>query len=211
MIRQCCIANAIIFLFIMLMTFLHPYAALSADIYTFKDEGNATYFTNIPGPDRAKVRLPLIQRQTKIKSRPNYSTAEARKEYESVIAEAGTIFAVDPDLVKAVIRAESNFNARAVSPKGALGLMQLMPDTAREMNVSDPFDPVANIHGGVRYLSQLLDLLKGNLPLALAAYNAGPARVVGQDGLPHIAETRNYVGKVLNYYRGLKDSIENRI
>ncbi len=210
MIRPACIVNAIIFPLIMLMTFLHPYAALSEDIYTFKDEGNATYFTNIPGPDRAKVRLPLIQRQTKIKG-PNYSPAEARKGYESVITEAGTIFAVDPDLVKAVIRAESNFNARAVSPKGALGLMQLMPDTAREMNVSDPFDPVANIHGGVRYLSQLLDLLKGNLPLALAAYNAGPARVVGQDRLPHIAETRNYVGKVLNYYRGLKDGIENRM
>ncbi len=208
--RPFCIVKSIISPLVMVMTFLQPYAALSEDIYTFRDEGNASYFTNIPGPDRVKVRLPLVQHKTRINSL-KHSTAYAHKEYESAITKAGTIFAVDPDLVKAVIRAESNFNVRAISPKGALGLMQLMPDTARKMNITDPLDPVANIHGGVRYLSELLDLLKGNLPLALAAYNAGPARVVGQDRLPHIAETRNYVGKVLNYYRNLKDGIENRI
>ncbi len=108
---------------------------------------------------------------------------------------------LDPDLIRAVIKAESNFNPQAVSRKGALGLMQLMPLTARDMGVADPFDPEENIHGGARYLYELLRMSGQNLLWALAAYNAGPARVA-QKGIPE--ETRNYVKTVLSHYRKYK-------
>jgi soluble lytic murein transglycosylase-like protein len=176
----------------------------AADIYHFNDNGGENYYTNIPGPGRAKVRLPLIgEKKNKMKWSPAAS-AYQKDAYEPVIASAGRHFAVDPNLIRAVIKAESNYNERAVSPKGALGLMQLMPATARDMNVTDPFDPVANIHGGVRYLSQLLWAFNGDFSLALAAYNAGPARVSSRSGIPHFPETRAYVGRVLNLYNNLK-------
>jgi soluble lytic murein transglycosylase-like protein len=105
--------------------------------------------------------------------------------------------------------AESGFNPRALSPKGAMGLMQLMPSTAREMGVADPFDPVDNIHGGVAYLGRQLEALNGNIPLALAAYNAGPVRVSMFNRVPPFAETRRYVEDVLNHYYHFKG--RNRI
>lgn len=199
-------------LLVVSFSFLAPPAVPAADIYTFRGEGEATYFTNTPGPGRMKVRLPLAKVRPKVRpSLPHVAALIDRSEYEPAIAEAGMMYSVDPHLVKAVIKAESNFDARAVSSKGALGLMQLMPGTARDMNVADPFDPVANIHGGVRYLSQMLGALNGDLPLALAAYNAGPARVVGQNRIPDIRETRHYVERVLHYYRSLKDTVKNRM
>ncbi len=105
---------------------------------------------------------------------------------------------LDPDLIYSVIRAESGGNPRAVSPKGAGGLMQLMPATARELNVSDVFDPAQNVDGGARYLRQLLALYKNDLALALAAYNAGPERVAAYRGVPPYRETRNYVSRVIS-------------
>ncbi|HSR10638.1 MAG TPA: lytic transglycosylase domain-containing protein [Thermodesulfobacteriota bacterium] len=108
---------------------------------------------------------------------------------------------VPPQLVKSIIRAESNGNSRAVSPKGAMGLMQLMPGTARELGVSDPFDPMANIRGGVQYLGNLLSEFSGDVTLALAAYNAGPASVRKYGGVPPYSETRNFVQKVQEGYR----------
>jgi soluble lytic murein transglycosylase-like protein len=101
--------------------------------------------------------------------------------------------------VKAVIKAESNFDRMAVSRKGALGLMQLMPSTAAEQRVRDAFDPRDNIEGGVSYLRELLERFGHNLPLALAAYNAGPGRVEREGGIPRIAETQQYLAKVLRY------------
>ncbi len=184
--------------------YLQPAVAISGDLYVFRGEEEKAYFTNIPGPDRVKVRLPLVQNKSGLPARTN-STVREQGEYARAITEASWLFAVDPDLVRAVIKVESNFNVRAVSSKGALGLMQLMPDTAREMNVSDPFDPVANIRGGVRYLSQLMKALEGNIPLALAAYNAGLARVIGHNQMPQIRETRDYVEKVLLHYREAKN------
>lgn len=187
------------------------FAAISAqaDVYMFRDEGGKTYFTNLPGQGRVKVHLPLKKEMKNIKGAKwmakDFSADRQTVSFEPVIASAGELFSVDPDLIRAVIKAESNFNPRAVSPKGALGLMQLMPGTAREMNVMDPFDPVENIHGGARYLRQLLEFLNGDLPLALAAYNAGPARVVWQNKIPPIRETRDYVQRVLNYYKSLKE------
>ena len=109
---------------------------------------------------------------------------------------------LDPRLVHAVIRVESGYNPRAISSKGAIGLMQLMPATARELDIDDPFDPAQNIAGGTRYLRSLLDRFQGSLELALAGYNAGPAAVRRFGGVPPFAETRTYVERVLRDYRG---------
>ena len=120
--------------------------------------------------------------------------------YSEPIRLAARKFGVDPNLVRAVIAAESNFNPEAVSPKGARGLMQLMPSTASRFGVKDVFDPVENIFGGVRYLRHLLDLFGGDLVLALAAYNAGEKIVQKKGGVPGYRETVNYVDRVLSGY-----------
>jgi len=180
-------------------------ASNAADLFTFTDEEGATYYTNVPGDDRVRVPLPVKKAMSQPSSIPSSLNSEV---YEPIITSASHRFAVDPALVRAVIRAESNFNHRAVSPKGAMGLMQLMPSTAKEMAVANPFDPVENIHAGVRYLGQLLQLLKQNLPLALAAYNAGPKRVIDRNEIPAIEETQNYVQRVMKYYNILSRSHE---
>jgi soluble lytic murein transglycosylase-like protein len=194
-----------------ILTFgIAPGAVFATDVYMFRGEQGEAYYTNVSGQNRVKVRLPVYKPE--MKKRQSAMPAEPRPfaishnigVYEPIIAQASQIFSVDSDIVRAVIKAESNYNTRAVSPKGALGLMQLMPKTARELGVADPFDPVDNIHGGVRYLSQLLDVLNDNLPLALAAYNAGPLRVMAQRRIPAIPETRQYVDRVLSYYQSFK-------
>jgi soluble lytic murein transglycosylase-like protein len=193
-------------LFLILLIFLSSLPApQAADLFSFTDEEGATYYTNVPGDDRVRVPLPVKKAMSQPSSIPSSLNSEV---YEPVITSAGERFAVDPDLVRAIIRAESNFNHRAVSPKGAMGLMQLMPSTAKEMAVANPFDPVENIHAGVRYLGQLLQLLKQNLPLALAAYNAGPKRIIDRNEIPAIEETQNYVQRVMKYYNILSRSHE---
>jgi soluble lytic murein transglycosylase-like protein len=117
-------------------------------------------------------------------------------EFEPLIREAADAHGVDPHLVRAVIRAESEFDPRAVSRAGAQGLMQLMPSTSRELGVTDPFDPRQNVFGGVRYLRRLLQRHGGDVGLAVASYNAGPTRVSRYKGIPPFRETRGYVRKV---------------
>ena len=122
----------------------------------------------------------------------------AASSLQGYIESAAVEHGVDPLLVKAVIKTESNFDPEAVSAKGALGLMQLMPATARELRVANPLDPLENVTGGTRYLRTLLDSYDGNVALSLAAYNAGPSRV--KDAIPNIPETRTYVARVLRHY-----------
>jgi hypothetical protein len=124
------------------------------------------------------------------------------KNLEEVVEKYARQYGVDEDLVWAVIRQESGFNAGAVSPKGAMGLMQLMPGTAALLGVSDPFDVEQNVAGGVKYLEQCLNQFNQDVPLALAAYNAGPGNVVKYQGCPPFAETRNYVASILAAYAG---------
>ncbi|MBL3538770.1 lytic transglycosylase domain-containing protein [Aminivibrio sp.] len=121
--------------------------------------------------------------------------------WEDHIAPLAAKYGVEEALVRAVIRMESGGQTMAVSPKGAMGLMQLMPETAGMLGVDDPFDPVQNLEGGIKYLSQLSDKYQGDLVKALAAYNAGPGRVDSYGGVPPFAETQRYVKNVLSMYR----------
>jgi soluble lytic murein transglycosylase-like protein len=121
-----------------------------------------------------------------------------------VVASASAAYHLDPDLVNSVIHAESGFNAHAVSPKGARGLMQLMPNTANQLGVSDAFDPQDNVTGGSRYLRELLERYNFDLVKALAAYNAGPERVEQYQGVPPFRETRAYVAKIVHEYNTKK-------
>lgn len=143
-----------------------------------------------------------------VKSRPllgsvavettNFTALRPESAYEQLIQEAARLYDISPALIRAVMRTESQFDPNAVSPVGAQGLMQLMPALAKEMGVTDPFDPRDNIIGGARYLKQLLDSHRGNVALTLASYNAGPGNVKRYRGIPPFKETRNYVRKITN-------------
>lgn len=132
-----------------------------------------------------------------------FSAKGKPKSIDEIVTEISAKFVIDANLVKAIIMAESNCNPQAVSSKGAQGLMQLMPSTAKELNVTKPFDPRENIVGGVKYIKGLMASY-GDLRLALAAYNAGPGTVKKYEGIPPYRETINYVKKVIRYYNKFK-------
>ena len=134
-----------------------------------------------------------------------YGRSSARfttEQVDAAIDQAAARHNLDPNLVRAVIKVESNFNPNAVSRKGAMGLMQLMPNTARQLNVTNPFDPEQNVDAGVRHLKRLLESYGGDVKLTLAAYNAGAGAVARSAGVPHFAETRNYVKRITELYYG---------
>ncbi len=137
-----------------------------------------------------------------LQKRGDFPRSQSFETFHAAVDEKARLHNVDPQLVKAVIRAESNWNPNAISPKGALGLMQLMPSTAALLGVADPFDPAENIDGGVRYLKYMIERFNGNLTLALAAYNAGPKLVEKKGMVPSIPETVAYVKRVMEYYNG---------
>ncbi|MBI3593126.1 MAG: lytic transglycosylase domain-containing protein [Nitrospirae bacterium] len=172
-----------------------------ADIYQYTSDDGVIFFTNTHPGANAKlvVREGKSSRRHAKKSNRVYVNREV---FHNVAEEKAKQHNIDPRLVKAVIRAESNWNPDAVSPKGALGLMQLMPATASVMGVGNPFDPAENIDGGIRYLKYLLEKFNGNLTLALAAYNAGPRMVEKNGVVPSIPETVAYVKRVMAYYTG---------
>ncbi len=133
----------------------------------------------------------------------NFGSAVATTgDIDSAIEQAAARHNVDPNLVRAVVKVESNFNPNAVSRKGAMGLMQLMPSTARQLKVNNPFDPEQNVDAGVRHLKQLLENYGGDIKLTLAAYNAGAGAVARSSGVPHYVETQNYVRRITNLYYG---------
>lgn len=173
-----------------------------ADIYSFTDERGVVHFTNIPGLDK---RYKLIRREAGSsvpRSGQSWMPTEADiRRFSSIIDTAAKSHGIEPALVQAVITAESGFNPNALSRKGASGLMQLMPDTARRYGVQNIFDPVENIHGGVRYLRDLLAMFNGDMRLALAGYNAGENAVIrAGNQVPPYAETKSYVPKVIDLY-----------
>ena len=171
---------------------------VQADIYRYIDENGVMHFTNTPTSSIQKYRLFL-----KEKSRATrwYSS----EKYDDLISDASERSGVSFPLLKAIIKAESDFDPHAVSKKGATGLMQIMPENFKPLGISDPFDPWENINAGARYFKQMYDRFKGKLTLSLAAYNAGPTAVDRYQTIPPYEETQEYVRRVMKYYYNYKN------
>jgi soluble lytic murein transglycosylase-like protein len=171
-----------------------------ADIYRYEDEEGVVHFTDAPTNKKFKVFLRDLRKDRQLRTRFQVARGNPQQ-YEQLIQTSATKYGVSAALVKAVIQAESGYNPNAVSRAGASGLMQLMPGTAKQLKVADAFNPTQNVDGGVRYLKFLLDTFKGDVSLALAAYNAGMGNVAKYGGIPPYEETRTYVSRVLSYMR----------
>ncbi len=173
---------------------------LLADIYFYTDKNGVRHFTNAPTSSKYRPYIRETRRR-----RPTAWRAYNTKKYDNIISMASRNSGVSFPLIKAIIRAESGFNPRAVSKKGALGLMQLMPENVRLLRIKDPFDPWENIMGGAKFFKKQLHHYNGQVKLALAAYNAGPNAVDHYKGIPPYRETQNYVKKVIYFYRAYKN------
>ena len=183
--------------------FCLPAVHSHADIFKYVDEDGVIHLTNVPSNPKAKYVLIMKEKRILFSRKINVDSAA----YDKIIRRAAGKFNLDVALIKAVIKAESNFNHQAISPKGAKGLMQLMPQTASALNVDDVFHPGDNIFGGARYLRYLLNLYRGDLTLALAAYNAGEGAVAKYNyNVPPYPETQNYVRRVLSFYQSYSKS-----
>ena len=173
-------------------------------IYTYLDAEGVRHFTDVPDDNR--YRLLVLSPQDMTESGDHYDPALLARatQYDAIIEKAASSNSVEANLLRAVIVVESGFNSRAVSKRGAVGLMQLMPATASRFGVSNPYDPKENVHAGARYLKFLMDRFGQNVRLALAAYNAGEDAVDRNGGqIPPFTETMAYVPKVLKIYRML--------
>ena len=183
---------------LLLLGCLASAAPARATLYSFVDENGVTHYTNVPSDPRFR-KVPGSSPPPAGRSGSGSGSMVAEK-YDVEIARAADNHGVDSALVKAVIKAESNYDNRAISRAGAQGLMQLMPATSRLRNVDNPFNPGQNIDGGVRHLKYLLRTFDGDTKLALAAYNAGENAVRKYNGVPPFPETKNYVSTVLSLY-----------
>jgi len=175
-----------------------------AQVYKWVDENGIVTFSNIAPPTDQEykvLRFPCYAADPKCRSVRWEKVPLNTRSYSSEIRSAAAFNAVDESLIRAIIHAESAYQPDARSPKGAQGLMQLMPSTAADLQVGDPFDPAENIDGGTRYLSQLLAEFKGDVELATAAYNAGPNAVYKYGGVPPYDETQEYVRRVKILYQ----------
>jgi soluble lytic murein transglycosylase-like protein len=169
-------------------------------IYKYVERDGTIVYTNVPPSGRKAVRLRGTFHQAPNASEPAAAKPASMAQYDALIRAASIRYRIPENLVRAVMHAESNFDPHAVSPRGASGLMQLMPDTAQEMYVKDIFDVQQNIEGGARYLRFLANQFEGDMVKMLAAYNAGPDALKKFGGLPPFEETQAYVRKVLQLY-----------
>ncbi len=172
-------------------------AAVLADVYTYKDKNGVVHLSNKP---KARYKSKRVLRET---PPATFGSPMNKSEKESVIRTINRIAmseGVDPALARAIARAESAYNPQAVSPKGAIGVMQLMPATAKRFNVKDIYKVEDNVRGGIQYLRYLINLFPQDKKLAIAAYNAGENRVLKKNGIPNIKETREYVERVIRIY-----------
>jgi soluble lytic murein transglycosylase-like protein len=170
------------------------------DIYRYIDENGVMHFTNAPTSSSQEFKL-FLRESRKKSSRSWYY----RNKYDDLISDASERFGVSFPLLKAIIKAESDFDPQAVSKKGAMGLMQIMPQNFKLLGLKDPFDPSQNINAGTRYFKQLYDRFNGKLALSLAAYNAGPTAVDRYKTIPPYEETEEYVRRVLKFYYNYKN------
>jgi soluble lytic murein transglycosylase len=169
-----------------------------ADIYRYIDENGVMHFTNTPTSSSHQYKL-------FIKERPKIISSNSHQKYDDLIADASKRYEVSFPLLKAIIKAESDFDPTAISKKGAMGLMQIMPENFKMLGIKDPFDPRENINAGTRYFKELYDRFKGKLALSLAAYNAGPSAVDQFRTIPPYEETEEYVKRVLKYFHNFKN------
>jgi hypothetical protein len=186
----------------------------SSDVYKYVDENGVICFTDKLLGKRNQPELVYKEKTASAVTKKTKNNLVMKTDYSHYVQKAAEKYEIEPELIHAVIRTESNGNYRAVSKKGAMGLMQLMPSTANDMNVGNPFNPEENIDGGTRYLRYLLEKFNGNVTLAVAAYNSGPTTVERYGSIPPIAETKQYVNRVFTLYNGkrsyaVSDSPEN--
>src|SRR4030042_790063 len=190
------------YILIILGVILFVSTVVHADIYKYVDKDGVVCYTDTPLGKKVNRVYRENSDSTPVQPQLVKADYDVIKDYHGIVHEKASEYNMDPSLIKAVIKTESNWNSRAISRKGAMGLMQLMPTTASDMNVRNQFNPEENIEGGTKYLKYLLERFNGDLTLALAAYNAGPKTVEKFGFVPPITETKQYVNKVLSLYNG---------